>query len=204
MRRTGVMILLAGLALLLAMPPQAGARVLPPGSYRDTCNDCYVDDGWLECRCKDSRGDRRRTSIKYYRCGGDIVNQDGRLRCGGSGRDLPQGPWRDSCRNARMRGDELLAECKNRHGDWVQSWLNLRSCNRQVSNDNGRLICGRVRTQRVPGGSWRDSCRRWRVDGDRMWAECKNRRGDWHGTEVRIRGCRRLANDNGKLRCVER
>ena len=204
MRRMVLAAVLTALGLMLAVPPTVGAEPLPPGSYRNSCKDCYVDNGRLNCRCKAGGGKWFNTSIKYYRCNGDISNQEGQLVCGGGGRDLPQGSWRDSCRRGRMKGNTLLAECKNSHGDWVQSWLDVSRCRGQVGNDDGRLVCGSGRSYNLPGGPWRESCRKWRVEGDRMWAECRNRGGDWHGTWVTIRGCRALTNDNGKLRCVGR
>ena len=203
MSRISAALGLLALALVLAAP--AGAEVLPPGSYRDTCRDCYVDNGRLHCRCRGDGGGWYRTSIKYYRCGGDISNVDGSLSCGGGGRySLPQGSWRESCRNGRVQGDTLLAECKNRHGDWVQAWLSLKRCRRQVGNEDGRLVCGGGRTYPMPGGAWRESCRNPVVSGGVLEAECRNRSGDWHGTRVDIRGCRALTNDNGRLRCVRR
>ncbi|MCF8035073.1 MAG: CVNH domain-containing protein [Desulfarculaceae bacterium] len=202
MSRLAVFFSLAILALALAAPLGVAAKVLPPGSYRDSCKDCYVDNGRLHCRCKGGGGNWYETSIKYYRCGGAISNRDGSLVCAGHSRGLPQGSWQNSCRRARMKGNTLLAECKNSHGDWVQSWLDVSHCSRQVGNDNGRLVCGGGRTYPLPGGSWQNSCRRWRLQDGRMWAECKNRGGDWHGTWVDIKNCRTLTNDNGKLRCV--
>ena len=205
MSKIALIVILAA-ALLATAVPMVAAEVLPPGTYRRSCEDCYVDNGWLSCRCNRGDGNSQRSRIKYYRCQGDISNEGGYLTCRGEGRhrSLPQGSWRDSCRNGHMRGNTLTAECRNGRGDWVQAWLDLSRCNREVSNDNGRLVCGRSRSHRVPDGSWRGSCRNWRVEGDRLYAQCRNRDGKWHGTSVGIRGCRALANDNGRLRCVDR
>lgn len=196
---------LALLTLALLVPPTvAGAKVLPPGSYRESCKDCNVDNGWLRCRCKDGRGNRRDTSIKYTRCNGDIANVDGRLFCNGGGQSqrVPGGSWRESCRDWRVRGNEITAQCRNGNGKWVQAWIPLNKCPGNLSNEDGRLVCeGRGHRWSMPGGSWQSSCRRARIEGDTLWAECRANNGDWRGSRVNLRGCNDLNNCNGKLRC---
>ncbi|MBU1274968.1 MAG: CVNH domain-containing protein [Proteobacteria bacterium] len=198
----GACLALLMFALLLA-PTPAKAKVLPPGSYRDSCKDCYVDDGWLHCRCKDGRGGKE-TRIKYTRCNGDIANVDGWLTCGGGGesRRMPGGSWRESCRDGRVQGNELLAECRNGDGRWVQAWISLNKCPGNLSNEDGRLVCeGRGHKWRMPGGNWRSSCRRERIEGDTLWAECRAKNGDWRGSRVNLRGCGNVNNCNGRLHC---
>jgi hypothetical protein len=198
-----------GLAVLLLAPflapaPVAADRVLPPGSYRNSCKDCYVDNGWLYCRCKNGRDGRNDTRINYTRCNGDIANQDGWLTCnGGGGRhSLPGGTWRNSCRDARVQGNELLAECRNGSGRWVQAWIPLNRCPGNLSNQDGRLVCeGQGHQWQMPGGSWRNTCRRARIEGDTLWAECRASNGDWRGSRVNLRGCNNLNNCNGRLNC---
>ena len=201
----GACLVILMFALLLA-PAPAKAKVLPPGSYRDSCKDCYVDNGWLHCRCKNGRDGRNDTRIKYTRCNGDIANVDGWLTCGGGGghHRMPGGSWRDSCRNGRVQGNELLAECRNGNGKWVQAWISLNKCPGNLSNQDGRLVCeGRGGGHRwsMPGGSWRGSCRKARIEGDTLWAECRAKNGDWRGSRVNLRNCGNLNNCNGRLHC---
>lgn len=83
---TGLAVLLLALFLVPAPAPEpAQAKVLPPGSYRNSCKDCYVENGWLYCRCKNNRDGRNDTRIHYTRCNGDIANQGGWLTCNGGG-----------------------------------------------------------------------------------------------------------------------
>ncbi len=201
-------VLAACLALLLLgawlAPTPADAEVLPPGSYRKSCKNCYVENGWLHCRCKDGRGGKE-TRLKYTRCNGDIANVDGYLSCNGGGGQshrLPGGSWRDSCRDGRVQGNEIMAECRNGNGKWVQAWIPVNKCRGNLANEDGRLVCeGEGQRWSMPGGSWRNSCRRARIEGDTLWAECRANNGDWRGSRVNLRGCNDLNNCNGKLRC---
>ena len=73
-------------------------RVSPRGSYRDSCQNDYVNRGRLYADCRDSRGRYRGTSIELSRCGPyDVANNDGRLVCGphrGDYEDRPgDGGW---------------------------------------------------------------------------------------------------------------
>jgi hypothetical protein len=56
----------------------------------------------------------------------------------------PGGSYRDSCHRIEQRGPFLRAECRNAHGHWRSSRLDLRSCTAPaaVANDNGHLACG--------------------------------------------------------------
>jgi hypothetical protein len=54
----------------------------------------------------------------------------------------------------------------------------------------------------LPPGSWRDSCRKARVDGHFLNAECRRKSGGWKETSFDLRRCAGdIANDNGKLIC---
>lgn len=58
-------------------------RVAPRGSYRDSCQEEYVNRGRLYADCRDRRGNLRGTSIELAQCGPyNIANDDGRLVCG--------------------------------------------------------------------------------------------------------------------------
>lgn len=117
---------------------------LPRGSYRETCRKIEVDDNTLEAECKDNFGRWRYTELADYRsCRGDIFNDRGILRCRRDSDDvgMPGGNWRASCRNARLYGSVLYAECRDFLRRWRATSLDLRRCSGNVSNVRGRLTC---------------------------------------------------------------
>lgn len=54
---------------------------LPQGSYQLSCNSCQVQYPIMKCRCQDTRGYYRSTSINISRCRNEISNMNGRLVC---------------------------------------------------------------------------------------------------------------------------
>jgi len=137
-----------------------GGGYQPRGSYEQTCREIRVDHGDLAAECRTRDGDWRRTTLDNYReCQGDIVNDDGRLRCrraeedhGGRGDDgrggyggggyEPRGSYQQTCRDIRLDHGVLEAECRTRFGDWRHSSLdNARDCRGDIANNNGRLVC---------------------------------------------------------------
>lgn len=78
----------AGAALatvsLVAVPQSAEAqsRGAPRGSYAQSCNGAYVNQGRLYADCRDTRGNVRSTSIELSACSSsDIGNDNGLLVC---------------------------------------------------------------------------------------------------------------------------
>ncbi len=61
------------------------------------------------------------------------------------GINLPPGSWRDSCRKARVDGHFLTAECRKKSGSYRDVTFDLRGCNGDIGNDNGKLFCERER-----------------------------------------------------------
>lgn len=123
---------------------------VPRGSYRDTCRRAHVERGTLTAECADNNGRWRYTELQSYRsCRGDIGNVNGMLRCrrddddndDDDGYDLPGGSWRSSCRNARLYGSVMTAECRDRLNVWRQTSLDIRNCDDEVVNRGGRLQC---------------------------------------------------------------
>jgi len=56
--------------------------VLPPGSYIATCKDVKLQGSMLSATCNDGKDHWRSTSMRdANKCGGDIANQNGTLRC---------------------------------------------------------------------------------------------------------------------------
>lgn len=66
---------------------QSGVRVgPPPGSYLRSCRDLRVDGNTLYASCRTKDGNWRNTSLYFYNCTGDDLennmgNNDGRLAC---------------------------------------------------------------------------------------------------------------------------
>lgn len=100
--------------------PQPGQqRVVPRGSYAQSCSEAYVNQGRLYAECRTLDGQMRGSSIELARCSSsDIGNDDGLLVCqdvrgrwennnsrrGGGGRgnagDNGGGRWGDNSRGA--------------------------------------------------------------------------------------------------------
>lgn len=187
---------------------------LPAGSYQRSCRNARIEGrDLLIAQCQRQNGSYRNTRLDIDECRGrDIANDNGHLECGGKTYGgsygqykLPPGSWTQSCRNARVIRDDLVAECRQRDGDWKRSSLDLDDCRgRQVSNDNGRLVCAGVGGNRpLPSGSWQQSCRNPRFEGGRFVADCRERNGGWNTDGIDLRDCqgRPLRNEDGKLRC---
>ena len=129
---------------------------IPSGSYSGTCQDVRSNGAVLEARCRTASGDWQRTSLDYRTCGGgDIVNSNGHLRCGGDGSGhwaypgdgagaIPGGWYSQSCDNIRTSGDRLEARCQTANGDWRTTTLdNFQRCRGDIVNQDGRLSCPR-------------------------------------------------------------
>jgi len=119
---------------------------LPSGSWSDSCRNGVRRGSLMYAQCRTMRGDWRDASLDLGGCpNGPVGNNDGRLFCEGSGNvgGLPDGSWRDSCRNGSVRYGTLHAECRTLSGSWNRSYLVLQTCPRNgpVGNDNGRLFC---------------------------------------------------------------
>lgn len=54
----------------------------PSGSYTQSCQDIRTSGNTLEANCSMSNGDWKRASLQDFNlCNGEIVNDNGRLRC---------------------------------------------------------------------------------------------------------------------------
>jgi hypothetical protein len=56
-------------------------KVLPPGSWRTTCRNGYIDGSVLHAECNDGTGSWRQASIDLRNCYGPIGNNHGTLYC---------------------------------------------------------------------------------------------------------------------------
>lgn len=140
---------------------------------------------------------------KLAECG-PIHNDNGNLTCDQSHDNwLPRGSYKDSCRDMNVEGDELWARCQRQDGGWRQSSIDFRNCYRDITNDNGRLVCGRRHHHNMlPRGSYKDSCRDLSMNGDILSAECQRRDGSWRWTSLDVGDCYgNVSNQNGRLEC---
>lgn len=183
---------------------------IPPGSYRQSCRDARTNGSMLYAECRDSRGVWQRASIDARTCNGrDIANNNGRLVCaGGPAAQLPNGSYQQSCRNARIDRDRLVAECRDRRGTWISSSLDYNNCrnsSRDIANVDGRLTCALAGGGggQLPAGSWRSSCDQAYMTGATLVATCRDSRGQRLRSSLDTRSCngRDIANIEGRLTC---
>lgn len=212
-------------ACLSLVVSSAAAQPEPDGSFTDSCQNIQVRSGDLRAQCRTASGGWNWTTLDdYERCDGDIANLNGELVCregadendtvrdrdrgrGDRGdRDIPNGSYRQTCRNIDVDGRDLEAECADRRGRYGDTRLsNYRNCNGDIGNDDGELRCARGGDDDdadLPRGRWRDSCRDYDVRRGFLYAECRTRAGRWIDTRLDLRNCRRdVVNDDGRLVC---
>jgi len=59
-----------------------GRDRVPRGSYTRSCENISVSGDTLQASCQKKNGNWRQTSLRdFYRCSGDIFNDNGKLRC---------------------------------------------------------------------------------------------------------------------------
>lgn len=192
----------------------------PPGSYVATCRDISVEGGWLKATCQDRWGNWRPTSTTLMGCrpGADIINDNGTIDCRAAASAFPEGrppygSYLATCRNARVGGGWLHAECQDRWGSWRPATMTVSSCERgaDIVNDNGSLACRRAFSggggggdPAPPRGSYMMSCKDIRVTAGWLKASCRDRNGRWVDATTAVGWCsagRDIANDDGRLTC---
>ena len=136
--------------------------------------------------------------------GGSYGSPVGRDRTEYRGGPLPSGTYTESCREMSVDRDRhrLEAECRRRDGRWQLTRLDLRECDRGIVNNDGWLACPRQETVRLPAGSYRESCRDFSVEKNRLGARCRRKNGDWRDTDIDLARCKApIRNDDGRLVC---
>jgi hypothetical protein len=126
---------------------------LPSGDYVQTCRNIRTSGNRLEAECQKRNGDWRWTSLdRIDQCSSPIANDDGNLVCNrgdygynpGWQGGVPAGTYTQTCRNVRVYGNRLEAECQKRDGGWRRTALdNFDQCRSAPANDDGNLVCGR-------------------------------------------------------------
>jgi hypothetical protein len=137
-----------------------GGDGLPGGDWRHSCRDIVVRGDKLYAECRDFGGGWERTGITYTLCRGGMVNRRGSLECAGGGYyygasqgyydEVPEGSFRASCREERVRdGHILTARCLDWNGSYQRTGIDLRACGRgDIKNRGGELVC------RGQSGAW--------------------------------------------------
>jgi hypothetical protein len=120
---------------------------LPGGTYTQTCQDITMNGAMLQARCQKIDGSWRQTSIDPRQCGGQIINEDGQLRCEGRAAaegkvGLPGGDYAKTCHDIRTDGTVLQAHCQKKDGSFRKTSIDYRECRGTVINDDGSLRCG--------------------------------------------------------------
>ena len=175
----------------------------PSGSYKNSCRDVKVKGSKLSASCENKKGKWKDTSINYKKCDRDIWNDNGELSCGKkNGSKIPKGSYRNSCKDSYTEGSRLYSTCEKRNGKWKKTNINYKKCDKDISNDNGELICGKSNGGKLPPGSYKDSCKNIYVEGKVLEADCKNKNGKYKHSSIKYKNCNKgIWNDNGKLRC---
>ena len=71
----------------------------------------------------------------------------------GGVQQTPGGDYQRSCRDVRINGGQMTASCNDRAGRPRQTTIPLLPCaGYPIGNDDGVLVCGRVRGEDRPGG----------------------------------------------------
>ncbi len=113
---------------------------LPSGSYKQSCQDCQVNNQILACNCFTRNGSLRNTSFDVGRCGGSIANDDGALICEGS--SMPGGSYSQTCKNCRFKGSVFVCSCANRNGKFARTRIKYQRCGSLgLQNQDGTLMC---------------------------------------------------------------
>ena len=213
----------------IAMQGIGKAQSVPSGSYQQSCKNVDVRDGVLTANCQDTEGKWEATQLRDFQsCGGDIMNDNGALRCAGNGAapvagyrpgyqaGLPNGSYTQSCQDIHVSGDDLKARCQTASGDWHDAKLDdYQKCRGDVVNENGKLRCvngayapgypaGYHGPIGVVGTPYTQTCKDIKSHGDELEARCKNNNGDYQNTSLHdYRKCHgQVVNQDGALRCV--
>lgn len=146
-----------------------------PGTYQDTCTDAQWDGSVLYARCQREDGSWHRTAIDSRNCGGQILNLNGNLRCG----QATNGYYQEAPPSGYGRYD---------NGRYNQGYNGPYP---QAGWQGG-----------LPSGDYQLTCQNMRIDGDRLFASCQKRNGDWRNTSLDFDRCDSpIVNDNGRLKC---
>ena len=169
----GLALTAGGFSALGAGPAEAQQRGAPRGSYAQSCEGSYVNQGRLYADCRDMRGNMRSTSIELARCSSsDVSNNDGLLVCQGHRGDFensrpgggrpgggrPGGGWGGNNGSGHGSGHG------SGQGGWSQSSITVyRDSNyrgqsmtfrEEISNLRNTGMNDAISSIRLSGGAW--------------------------------------------------
>jgi hypothetical protein len=176
----------AVLALAFGTATPSVAQSAPGGSYQQTCRHIQARGSTLSAECQNTGGGWQSTQLRdYNRCNGEIQNINGNLQCtannngGGYGPNGGYGRGDDHGRDADRGHDRDHDYRQDRDWDWDRDHRN-----------------------RLPRGTYFQTCQNVQVNGDTLTATCQKKNGRPRNTSLNnFRQCRDIENDNGKLRC---
>jgi hypothetical protein len=126
-----------------------------------------------------------------------------------------------------MEGSTLYASCRNSNGQWQSASLpDFQRCSGDIGNNDGTLRCDMRRNEYqpapqaneyrpapqnnwqngVPGGSYAQTCRDIRTNGNTLEATCDTGNGDWTRSALQdINQCKpeTIQNIYGRLECTK-
>ena len=177
----------------------------PADDLVEGCRNASYDGYVLTAECRDGQGRWASSAIDTRTCTEAVENRGGALACVAAAQPLPVGSWASTCRNARMEGSVLRAECQNTRGRWTISSLETSSCSYPVENREGNLVCEPPEhevPESLPTGSYAETCRNAVARDGRLIAECRSASGRWVPTSLAYLDCEGdILNDNGRLAC---
>ena len=203
----------AGIAVA-PLPASASTDGLPDGSWRQSCDRAYVQNGTLHARCRRDGGQYEPASAQIGSCRA-FGNRNGTLFCESSdGVSGNMGPWsgsfRDSCREISVgKHGKLKATCRKKNGTYQRTNLQAQKCpSYRAGNRDGNLFCesGGDSSRDVSQweGSFSQTCRDISADANgTLTANCQTISGNWNRSSLSPRQCGsyRAGNRDGTLFC---
>ena len=124
----------------------------------------------------------------------------------GSMIQIPGGTYQETCQNIRVDGYQLRADCKRLHSGVKSTSIDLRGCQGEIENWDGRLSCvgkgshGEALSE-IPNGTYRETCMNIMTSNGLLKARCRAINGAWKNSTIRLDRCRKYGNKNGALVC---
>ena len=112
------------------------------------------------------------------------------------------GSFGRTCRNIRISGPALTADCRDASGHFRTSSVAYDQCRGDIANNNGLLFCDIASRGRRVTGSFEQSCRNIQTSGGVLTAECADASGRIRRSSLNLDRCRGdIANADGRLIC---
>ena len=114
---------------------------------------------------------------------------------------VPSGTYSRTCRNERMLGSVLTADCKDQNGITIRTRLYVRDCVSDITNVFGELVCAQ---RRLPPGTYSRSCTACTSEGGSLRCTCTDTKQNPIKTQLDLSSCdwnSRITNKDGHLQC---